>query len=169
MHGQSQLRSIELECIRPPHDNRQRRDDGKTHNRTAYPELAERRVAASRRMHAESGKHRESQRRKDQVSADDAERVIERDRVHQTRQYADAPSIVIVTSIRAGGFNIAVSSGGGFLVLSEAFCPGWHAQVDGREVTVIPADDALQGIEVPAGEHRVRFVFNALRSAREAR
>jgi hypothetical protein len=84
------------------------------------------------------------------------------------RQYADAPAAVTVTSIRDGEFNIVVSSGGGFLVLSEAFYPGWHAQVDGRDVAVIRADGALQGIEVPAGGHRVRFVF-AARTLRAAR
>jgi uncharacterized membrane protein YfhO len=64
-----------------------------------------------------------------------------------------------VQSIGSGNVQLTVDSNGGFLVLSEAYYPGWHAEVDGRPVPVYPTDTTLQGIVVPAGNHRIRFVF----------
>jgi hypothetical protein len=46
-----------------------------------------------------------------------------------------------------------------FLVLSEVFYPGWSAAVDGTPVSPVRTDYVLRGIEVPAGEHRVTYVF----------
>jgi uncharacterized membrane protein YfhO len=64
-----------------------------------------------------------------------------------------------VQSVADGNIDVAIDSGGGFLVLSEVYYPGWHAQIDGRETALYQTDGALQGIVVPAGTHRVRFVF----------
>jgi len=46
-----------------------------------------------------------------------------------------------------------------FLVLSEIDYPGWEAQVDGRQTEVYRTDYTLRGVVVPAGEHRVEFVY----------
>lgn len=51
----------------------------------------------------------------------------------------------------------AETSGGGFLVLSEAFYPGWRAWIDDAETHVYRADSALQGVVLPPGRHRVSF------------
>jgi uncharacterized membrane protein YfhO len=63
--------------------------------------------------------------------------------------------------VRDGVIDVRVSSaGGGFLVLSEVLYPGWQARIDGGEPRpVVPAYLALQGIEVPGGDHRVTFEF----------
>jgi hypothetical protein len=45
------------------------------------------------------------------------------------------------------------------LVFSQIAYPGWHATVDGRETHVVSADFAFPGIELPAGNHEVLFVF----------
>lgn len=37
--------------------------------------------------------------------------------------------------------------------------PSWRAQIDGREIALIPADDILQALVVPAGNHTVRLSF----------
>jgi hypothetical protein len=47
------------------------------------------------------------------------------------------------------------------LVIADTYFPGWHAEVDGESVDVDIADGAFVGIEVPAGEHDVRFVYRA--------
>jgi hypothetical protein len=46
-----------------------------------------------------------------------------------------------------------------FLVLSDAFYPGWQAEVDARRARVLRADGVLRGVVVPAGERRVVFAF----------
>jgi hypothetical protein len=66
---------------------------------------------------------------------------------------------VAVQSIGDGNIDVAVDSNGGFLVVSETYYPGWSAQIDGRDVPVYRTDGTLQGTIVPAGTHRVRFVF----------
>ncbi|MFW6084717.1 MAG: hypothetical protein ACODAA_05835 [Gemmatimonadota bacterium] len=50
---------------------------------------------------------------------------------------------------------------GGLLVVSKIFHPNWRAAVDGEEVPVWRADLALRGVEVPAGDHTVRFTYSA--------
>jgi hypothetical protein len=49
--------------------------------------------------------------------------------------------------------------GEGFLVLSEVFYNGWKAYVDGREQEVYRANYTLRGVDLPAGDHRVEFVY----------
>ena len=46
-----------------------------------------------------------------------------------------------------------------FLVTSEANYPGWHAYVDGAEAPIVQTNVAFRGLTVPAGHHRVQFVF----------
>jgi hypothetical protein len=41
----------------------------------------------------------------------------------------------------------------------EQFYPGWRATVDGRPVAIERWDSTFQAIEVPAGAHRVQFLF----------
>jgi hypothetical protein len=49
------------------------------------------------------------------------------------------------------------SSSPSFLVLSDAYYPGWRASVDGREAHIYQTDYALRGVSVPAGVHVVGF------------
>lgn len=51
------------------------------------------------------------------------------------------------------------SKGGGFLVVSDAWYPGWRARIDGRPVEVYRTNLALRGVVVPAGRHTVTFDF----------
>ena len=45
------------------------------------------------------------------------------------------------------------------LVLSENHYPGWQAEVDGRAVETRRVNYNLRGVELPAGEHTVTFVY----------
>jgi hypothetical protein len=67
-----------------------------------------------------------------------------------------------VTSYRANRIEIATENPHpGFLVASEIYYRGWEALIDGRRVPVERVDHALRGVAVPAGAHRVEFVFLA--------
>jgi hypothetical protein len=47
----------------------------------------------------------------------------------------------------------------GFLVLSEIFYNGWKAYLDGQEWEIIRTNYTLRGINVPAGDHKIEFVY----------
>ncbi len=47
----------------------------------------------------------------------------------------------------------------GFLVLSEVFYQGWKAYVDGTEREIYRTNYTLRGVDVPAGDHHIEFVY----------
>lgn len=47
----------------------------------------------------------------------------------------------------------------GYVVVNEAFYPGWVASVDGRETAIEPANVLVRAIAVDAGHHRVAMRF----------
>jgi hypothetical protein len=50
-----------------------------------------------------------------------------------------------------------------FLVLSEAYYPGWSATIDGHgaDVEVLPANHLIQAVWMPKGKHVVRFEYRS--------
>ena len=46
------------------------------------------------------------------------------------------------------------------LRLAVPYYPGWRAEVDGRQLPVVPVDEALSGIVVPAGTHDLVFQYH---------
>lgn len=48
----------------------------------------------------------------------------------------------------------------GYLVLSDAYYPGWRAEVDGQPEPIRRANYAFRAVYVPAGQHTVQFVFD---------
>ena len=48
-----------------------------------------------------------------------------------------------------------------FLVIRDAYYPGWKALVDGQEVAIFPVDSIWRGVLIPAGGHRVQFRFES--------
>jgi hypothetical protein len=67
------------------------------------------------------------------------------------------PAKVRVTS--ADGDMLAAdvdAAGAGYLVVADSLQqPGWSARLDGRPVALLPADNAMVAVAVPAGVHRV--------------
>jgi hypothetical protein len=67
-----------------------------------------------------------------------------------------------VVSKRPGSYEIeAENDADAYLVLSEAYYPGWRAEVDGQAVDVLPANHLIQTIRLPAGKHVVRFEYRS--------
>jgi hypothetical protein len=46
-----------------------------------------------------------------------------------------------------------------FLVLADAYYPGWLALLDGQSVPIYETNDVLRGVYVPAGDHQIQFQF----------
>jgi hypothetical protein len=46
-----------------------------------------------------------------------------------------------------------------YVVLVDAYDPGWQATIDGRPAPVLRANVAFRAVQVPAGTHRIRFVY----------
>ena len=54
------------------------------------------------------------------------------------------------------------ASGAGYLVVADAMQQsGWSVTVDGKAARLVPADDAMVAVYVPAGRHRIVFDYAA--------
>jgi len=47
----------------------------------------------------------------------------------------------------------------GFVVMADAWDPGWHARVDGSPAPLLRANVAFRAVAVPAGRHRIEIVY----------
>jgi hypothetical protein len=47
----------------------------------------------------------------------------------------------------------------GYLVLADAWYPGWRVSVDGQESSLLRADVIFRAVRLPAGEHVVEFTY----------
>jgi len=81
----------------------------------------------------------------------------------QSRAGASRAGNILVTYTSAHHIHAAVNSDGPMWVtVAQANCPGWHATVDGRQVSLWTANHAFQALQVPAGPHEVRLAFQPL-------
>ena len=49
--------------------------------------------------------------------------------------------------------------GPGKLVLADTLFPGWHAEADGKELSIELANEAFRAVALPAGKHQVDFSY----------
>ena len=49
-----------------------------------------------------------------------------------------------------------------FVNHSQSFYPGWKAYIDGRPTPIYLVNGVIQGIEVPPGDHIVKFIYDPL-------
>jgi uncharacterized membrane protein YfhO len=54
------------------------------------------------------------------------------------------------------------SSEKGWLLLADVWYPGWKATIDGRETKIFRADYLFRGIEVPEGNHSIKFQYQPI-------
>lgn len=45
------------------------------------------------------------------------------------------------------------------LVFTDAYFPGWRAEIDGKEAAIYPANYLFKAVEVPPGSHLIRFYY----------
>jgi hypothetical protein len=50
----------------------------------------------------------------------------------------------------------------GYLVLTDAYYPGWRVLVDGLETSIYRANLLFRAVYLPAGQHRVEFIYDPL-------
>ncbi len=65
--------------------------------------------------------------------------------------YSEADPEDVRIDVRTGAPSI--------VVIRNAWDEGWEATLDGRDVPVLPTDAFVQGVAVPAGQHRIRLVY----------
>jgi len=71
----------------------------------------------------------------------------------------DDPGAATITEYRPNDVTITVSSGGGVLVLSDTYFPGWQASVNGEPAAIVRAYTTFRGVCVPPGEHTVTLHY----------
>lgn len=86
--------------------------------------------------------------------------LLEEDPGQSIAAYDSARAVIV--SHRANRIDVQVYvDKPSLLVLSEIHYPhGWKAMVDGKEVPILKTNYILRSVPVPAGEHRVEFVFS---------
>ena len=76
--------------------------------------------------------------------------------VEGTGAYAAAEKV----TRRAEGLTVEVEApAAGFVVVNEAWYPGWEAWVDGRVERIVRANALVMAVRVPAGAHRIEMAF----------
>ncbi len=84
--------------------------------------------------------------------------------VHAAADASERSSTVTANTriVRDRGRNLWIdvdSSAAGWLIVSDAWYPGWIATVDGHPADVVRADYAVRAVAIPAGHSQVRMTY----------
>jgi hypothetical protein len=81
----------------------------------------------------------------------------------RTETSSDLKPAIAITKYTDSAIAIDVSAEKpGIVVLHDLYYPGWEARVDGVSAPVLRANILFRGVEVPAGHHKVEFLFRPL-------
>ena len=73
-----------------------------------------------------------------------------------------APGRVVLRDRAPGSYLLETETAkGAFLVLTEAYFPGWKAEIDGRPAPILRANHVVQAVRLPPGNHTVRFTYRS--------
>lgn len=79
---------------------------------------------------------------------------------------ANHPSEVLLAKYENTVVEVEVTTNqAGFVVQNSAWHPWWRATVDDKPVEILKANVMFRAVQVPAGKHRVRFVFEPISGA----
>lgn len=71
-----------------------------------------------------------------------------------------APGVARIVEERSDRVTLdADLQGPGYVILADAFDPGWRATLDGMPVPVLRANLAFRAVQVPAGRHRIEMAY----------
>lgn len=74
----------------------------------------------------------------------------------------DASPHATLSVVEDGAERVVVdvmADGAAFLVVGDAWFPGWRATIDGREAPILRANGFLRGVSLPGGDHRVEMIY----------
>ncbi len=76
-------------------------------------------------------------------------------------QFNNNPESVSILQYKPNKIVVKVNAtNNNLLFLSDTYYPGWKAYIDGRQSTIYRADYAFRSVFVPAGEHKIDFIYN---------
>jgi hypothetical protein len=74
-----------------------------------------------------------------------------------------APTVKVATYAPEAIATQATLDAPGYLILSDAWYPGWRATVDGERATIERANTMFRAVYLPAGTHEIRFAYRPIR------
>ena len=78
----------------------------------------------------------------------------------QIRAGGQSQARILSTQFSAQHVDIeAEAAGAAMVVVAQTFYHPWHAYVDGVRASLWRANEAFQAVEIPAGKHRIRLVY----------
>jgi hypothetical protein len=80
----------------------------------------------------------------------------------EPRNLTPAVSSLQIVEYSSDSYDIRYAASSDFLIrIAVPYYPGWSANVDGLQATLVPADEALVGVFVPQGTHQLILRFRS--------
>ncbi|MCP4953591.1 MAG: YfhO family protein [Proteobacteria bacterium] len=77
-----------------------------------------------------------------------------------SHEFGESDGSVVITRYTPNEIELSVrASKPAIVVLTDAFYPGWAAYVDGKETNIYRANSLFRAVEVPPGNHTVRYHY----------
>ncbi len=87
--------------------------------------------------------------------------IIDQSKFNVDGVHADSAASITLVSYKPNMLSYEAATGhGGLAVFSDIYySEGWRAFINGRETEIIRANYVLRALEIPAGKHKIEFVF----------